>query len=257
MRDDVATVPPAPRALRSDWASLAGGAQEYDRFGDDSVAGMPEPARRWLTHAVPPGTPMWGSVILPMRGQIRLGAWRRFTAGEVMAPPRGFIWSATARIAGLPFTGFDRHSSGTGQLRWRLFGLPVVRASGPDITRSTAGRLASEAVLWLPTACTTATWTSGDDPDTAVATWRIADQDDEVHLRIDSTGRLEEFRLQRWGNPSGERPGRHPFGGAVEAEHAFGGITIASRVRAGWWWGTARQEEGEFFRAEITDAVFC
>jgi hypothetical protein len=26
--------------------------------------------------------------------------------------------------------------------------------------------------------------------------------------------------------------------------------------RAGWWWGTERQHEGEFFRAEITGAVF-
>jgi hypothetical protein len=27
-------------------------------------------------------------------------------------------------------------------------------------------------------------------------------------------------------------------------------------LRAGWWWGTDRQEAGEFFRAEITDALF-
>ncbi len=42
----------------------------------------------------------------------------------------------------------------------------------------------------------------------------------------------------------------------MEAEHAFDGATIASRVRAGWWWGTDRQDEGEFLRATITDAGF-
>jgi hypothetical protein len=43
---------------------------------------------------------------------------------------------------------------------------------------------------------------------------------------------------------------------AIEAEQTFAGVTIGSSLRAGWWWGTERQPEGEFFRAEITDAVF-
>jgi hypothetical protein len=40
----------------------------------------------------------------------------------------------------------------------------------------------------------------------------------------------------------------------VEAERTFGGVTIPATLRAGWWWGTDRQDEGEFFRAEITGA---
>jgi hypothetical protein len=62
--------------------------------------------------------------------------------------------------------------------------------------------------------------------------------------------------VNRWGNPGGAPFGRYPFGVRVEAESTFGGITIPSVLRAGWWWGTERQEEGEFFRAEITGAVF-
>jgi hypothetical protein len=124
------------------------------------------------------------------------------------------------------------------------------------MTRSAAGRLAGEAVLWSPTACVAATWAAGPDAETAVATWRLGDQDDAVHVRIDSSGRLQEFWLQRWGNPDGDGFGRCPFGGRVEAERTFDGVTIASRVRAGWWWGTDRQDEGEFFRATVTDAVF-
>lgn len=61
--------------------------------------------------------------------------------------------------------------------------------------------------------------------------------------------------IERWGNPNGSPYGRYPFGVTVEAERTFAGITIASELRAGWW-GTSRQEEGEFFRARITDAVF-
>jgi hypothetical protein len=254
VKDDVRT---APRALRKDWTGLAGGAAEHERFDADLVTGLPEPARRWLTSAIARGTPLWRAVELRMHGQIRIGSWRRFTAREVLAPSRGFIWSANARFAGLPVTGFDRHSSGTGQMRWRLLGaVPVMSATGPDVTRSAAGRLAGEAVLWLPTAFPAATWSSGVDADTAVATWRTGDRDDAVRLRVGPTGLLEEIVMQRWGDPDGKGFGLHPFGAVAEAERTFGGVTIASRVRAGWGWGTGGQDEGEFFRAEITEAAF-
>jgi len=50
-------------------------------------------------------------------------------------------------VFGLPVVGYDRLSSGTAQMRWRLLGLlPVMTAAGPDITRSAAGRLAGELV---------------------------------------------------------------------------------------------------------------
>jgi len=101
-----------------------------ETFDPAMISGFPEPAHRWLRHAVAPGTPLWGSVELTMHGRIKLGRWRPFTARQV------------------------------------------------------------------------------------------------------------------------------PFGVRVEAERRFGGITIPSVFQAGWWWGTERQHEGEFFRAEITGAVF-
>jgi uncharacterized protein DUF6544 len=216
------------------------------------VAGLPEPARRWLRHAIAPGTPLWPSVELSMRGEIKLGSWRPFTARQVLAPPRGFIWAASTRLLGLPVTGFDRLSSGSGQMRWRLGGLvPVVSAAGPDVTRSAAGRLAGETAL-APTTFRAATWTDGADGDRTVATWRIDGADESAELHVDPDGRLLDVVMQRWGNPLGAPYGRHPFGVAIEAEETFEGVTIGSRLRAGWFWGTDRQDEGEFFRAEIT-----
>jgi hypothetical protein len=73
---------------------------------------------------------------------------------------------------------------------------------------------------------------------------------------VTRSGRLAEVRVNHWGNPGGAPFGRYPFGVRVEAESRFGGITIPSMFRAGWWWGIGRQHEGEFFRAEITGAVF-
>jgi hypothetical protein len=69
-------------------------------------------------------------------------------------------------------------------------------------------------------------------------------------------GRGLEVMVNRWGNPGGGPFRRCPFGVSVQAEAAFGGITIPARFTAGWWHGTSRQAEGEFFRARITHAQF-
>jgi hypothetical protein len=242
--------------VRREWELLSRGTRSPAVFDPSMTVDLPEPARRWLTHAISPGTPLWQTVELSMRGEIRLGAWRPFTARQVLSPPRGFIWAATARFLGIPVTGFDRLSSGSGQMHWRLGGfLPVVSAAGPDVTRSAAGRLAGEMVL-VPTAFPAADWTPGSDGDRVVVTWRIEGQDESAELHIGPDGRLLGVLMQRWGNPDGMPFGRYPFGVAIQAEQIHAGVTIGSELRAGWWWGTDRQAEGEFFRARISRATF-
>jgi hypothetical protein len=249
-------VPWAARSVRQEWDRLASASGRPEAFDVSLVSGLPEPARRWLTHAIAPGTPLWPSVVLAMRGEIRLGTWRPFTATQVLAPPRGFVWAATARFLGLPVVGFDRYSSGSGQMDWRLGGLiPVMTATGPDVTRSAAGRLAGETAL-VPTTFRAATWAPGTDAHRTVATWRIDQQEESAEFHVGDGGRLLGVVMQRWGNPGGGPFGRYPFGVAIEEERTFAGVTIGSVLRAGWWWGTERQPEGEFFRAEITDATF-
>src|SRR5438067_4432369 len=108
-----------------------------ETFDPAAITGLPEPARRWLGHAIAPGTPLCSSVELTMHGQIRLGRWRPFTARQVLAPPDGYLWAARVRLAGLPVTGYDRLGPGAGEMRWRLLGLlPVLNESGSDVTRS-------------------------------------------------------------------------------------------------------------------------
>lgn len=170
--------------------------------------------------------------------------------------PHGYIWAATARVAGLPVSGFDRLSSGTAQMNWRLLRtIPVITAAGPDITRSAYGRLAAEMAL-IPTAFQYARWTQGEHPGTATATWQFGPDTETTMLRADDDGRLVAIVVNRWGNPGGASFGRCPFGVSVQEESQFCGVTIPSRFRAGWWWGTERQDDGEFFRACITSARF-
>lgn len=137
-------------------------------------------------------------------------------------------------------------------MRWRTGGIiPVVSAHGRDVGDSAAGRLAGESIF-VPTAFSLAQW-AGDE-DVASATWTVAGHEDTVHLDVAENGALRGLRMQRWGNPNGGTFARHPFTVTVDAERNFGGITIASRIRAEW--GTGDGSDGEFFRAEISDAHF-
>jgi hypothetical protein len=253
-------VPRAALAQRSDWVALAAGTTD-STFKLESTGNLPEPAQRWLGHAIRPGTPLWSSVELTMHGEIRIGRWRAFRARQVLAPPNGFVWAAATRVAGLPVVGFDRYSGGTGEMRWRLLDLvPVLTAHGSDVTRSAAGRLAAEGLTFLPTVFSRASWSTTEDPDVAVATMTIGATvgaaRETVWLRVDGAGLVRDVRLERWGNPAGRPFGRYPFGVTVLAERTFGGITIPASIEAGWWHGSGHQGEGEFFRATITAAVF-
>ena len=220
------------------------------------VRSLPDPARRWLTHSIAPGTPLWSSAELTMRGEIRIGRWRPFTARQILVPSAGYIWGARCNLWGLPVTGYDRLTAGTGEMRWRLAGMiPIMSASGRDVTRSAAGRLAGEGVL-VPTAFGQATWTEGNDSGVAIATWKTDSGTECAELHVAADGHLTEVTVNRWGNPDGGPYGRYPFGVSVEAEATFAGVTIPAELRAGWWCGTSGQDSGEFFRARITSAVF-
>lgn len=221
---------------------------------------LPEPARRWLTHVIAPGTPVARAVIVEMRGHIRLGRWIPFRAVQLQAPPAGFIWAARARWGPVWIGGYDRYGDALGEMRWRLFGrIPVMSATGPDINRSAAGRVALDALL-VPTAWLqeTVIWRPGDDDNTAVAEWHVDDQTLPVTLTVGSDGALRSLTMSRWAQPSGHPWDEYPCGGILSDEEDFDGIKLSRTVRAGYFYGTGKWDSpaGEFFRAEITQARF-
>lgn len=104
-------------------------------------------AQRMLGAAIEPGTPLARAARLRMRGSIRLNRWLPFHANQIIAPGLGFVWKAS--VAGLN-RGYDRYTDNVGEMQWKLIGLvPVSSASGPDASRSAAGREAGER-FWLP-----------------------------------------------------------------------------------------------------------
>jgi hypothetical protein len=228
-------------------------------FQTEQAAGYPDAIRRYLNHAIAPGTPLASAVRLRMHGEIRLRGWWPFSAEEVISWGRGKIWRAAVRKYGIRISGSDRFAEGAGAMEWKLFGtIPFLSASGPDITRSAAGRLNIESI-WLPSVLCreSVSWTALD-PSRFRAGFTAHNQRAELECAVDGQGRLTSIVMPRWGNPGGGDFRYVDFGGFAEAEAEFSGFTIPTQMRIGWHCGTGRFEpEGEFFRVTIDEATYA
>jgi hypothetical protein len=252
----VADSRPSEVMVREQWQRLRTVGAPTSRFEPADIGGLPEPTQRWLLHSIVPGTPAYSSVELRMEGEIRLGSWRRFTARQVIRPDQGYVWAARTHVGGVPVSGYDAMSPTGARMRWRAAGLvPVVAAGGNDVLTSAAGRLAAECVF-LPTAYAQASWEVREDPNVTIGTWRVGGLVNRARLAVGHTGQLLAVSMQRWGKPDGKHYARYPFGVAFHDEFTVDGVTIPQHLRAYWHWGTEREEQGEFFRAEITEARF-
>ena len=230
------------------------------RFDPSMVADLPEPARRYFLHAIAPGAPLVGPVRLAMSGTMRLGPqqpWLPLRARQVLAPPAGFVWNAVVGEGLKRFAGADSYANGQGRVAFRLWDLvPVVRAGGPDVTRSARGRLAIESI-WQPAALLPqrgVVWSAIDDG-SARATVTVDDTSIPLTLAIAPDGSLRSVVMERWGNLSTDGTfGSLPFGAEVRADHTFGGYTVPSDLSVSWWYGTDRAFC--FFRVQVTRATF-
>lgn len=219
---------------------------------------LPEPAQRYLEHAIAPGLEQAYAVRLSMHGEIRLRGWYPFRAEQVIHWDRGMIWHAAIRIHGIPVSGSDSFLAGAGASRWKALGLmPLANAGGADVTRSAAGRMNIESI-WLPSVLCGAdvSWNSTDTAH-ARASFIAHNEKASIDYEIGRAGELRSVSMPRWGNPGTKRFELIPCGGTIEEERTFEGFTVPSRVRVGWHFGSPRFEaEGEFFRATIDNAVY-
>jgi hypothetical protein len=225
-----------------------------DSFSEAEIDGLPEAVRRYFLAAIAPGTPLAAAAVLRMRGALKLrGRWLPFRARQVLAPHRGFVW--TARVSGL-ITGSDRYADGAGAMDWRILGIiPLVHAFGEDISRSAAARGPAEAVL-VPTTLLPRFGVAWSATDAHHITARYSLDATEIELRytLDGDARLRSVAFDRWGDPdSTGHWGWHPAGFSVTATATLGGLTIPSAGRFGWFFGIDRWPEGEFFRFQIRD----
>jgi hypothetical protein len=247
------------RPALATWRELEVDRPPTTSFEPQMVADLPEPACRWLTHAISPGTPLWQSVVLEMHGHLRITAWLPFKAVQLHAPPHGYVWAARAMAGPIPIVGYDRYTSDDAEMWWGLFGrVPLVHATGADLNRAAAARAAIDAIF-VPTACigSNVTWTEGTTRDSAVAEWHIGTDVQRCELTVSADGSLSQVTMLRWAKPKGEEWGEYPFGGLLEGEVECHGIRVPRRARVGYFMGTKRWDQGEFFRAEITSATYA
>ena len=217
--------------------------------------GLPPAAERWLAHAVQPGSEGLRRAELRMHGEILVGRWRPFRAEQVLDPRVAFTWAATAGRGPLAIRGWDRYADGEGTMRWTVLGVPVMRAAGPDVTRSAAGRLAGETILSPAGALDpSVTWTPGPDDDHATFRIRVGAWDHDVAIAVDAHGGLTAVDLPRWGDPRGDGYALHGFHVRCEGGVTHMGVTVPGALHAGW-----RNPDGtvrEFFRAAVDAATF-
>lgn len=246
------TVPQAQALAARLRASVPAAVRTFDPL---QVGGLPEPARRWLTHAIAPGTPLAAGAEMHMRGQIRLGHWRSFTGREVIVPGQGFVWAARTHVAGIPVEGYDAYVEDEGAMRWRLGGVvPLQTGNGFDVSLSAFDRLVAESVL-APTALVEGEWLVGYGRNSAVLSQQRGSLSHwtRVTVWVEPNGQLANLSMWRWGDPAGRGTfALHRFEVAFDGEFCSGGVRVPAGIRAAWVGAGGLREE--FFRAEI-DAV--
>ncbi len=248
------------RAVRVEWARLAEsqppGVAVYDPA---MVADLPEPARRYFSFAIAPGTPLLTVAEIDMGGEFSLGTrdnpnYQPMEARQILAAPTGFVWKV--RLPGVvPVSGSDTGS----WTRFRVLGLiPVARMGGePNHARAAYGRYVAEAVFWTPAALLPGpdvVWEAVDQ-DTARVTMSHNDLSQAVDIQVDAEGRPVTVQFMRWSDANPEREHRlQPFGGQLSDFREVQGFRIPFKVEAGNMFGT--EQHFIFFRARVTKVRF-
>lgn len=248
------------RADRAEWNHLAT-LQPLTprRFDPKMVAALPEPARRYFTGTIRPGTPLLPVAEIHMTGCFSLGtqenpAYRPMEARQILAAPEGMVWAMRLR-GGIPVSGSD---SGL-WTRFRILGLiPVARLGGNmDHARAAFGRIAAEAVFWTPAALLpgpSVTW-EATGPDTALVTVRHGHLTQAVDITLDAEGQPVAVSFQRWSDANPDKRYRlQPFGGVLSDFREVEGYRLPFRVEAGNMFGT--ETYFPFYRAEVTEIRF-
>jgi hypothetical protein len=204
------------------------------------LAGLPEPAQRYLRHAGVVGRPPVETV--RVRQTCRMhpspdGALSLPILAEqwYTVDPPGFVWDATVPAGGVPVVrGRDAYVGGHGMMTILLGSLfPLVDASGPEMDQASLTRYLSE-MPWFPTAflADRISWEPIDD-----ATVRVSIADGDRHatgtLVIDPEGRLTEFRSERHAKV-GDGYELRPWSAPTLGYGELGGLRLPTRGAAVW-----------------------
>jgi hypothetical protein len=223
------------------------------------LAGLPEPAQRYLRYAGVIGRPLADTVRVRQRCQMRMApglpSFPLVAEQWYTVDPPGFIWDATVPAECLPLVrGRDGYLDGQGLMTIRLGSMvPVVDASGPEMDDASLLRHLSE-MPWFPSAFLRANvaWEAIDDAHVRVT---LADGDRRATgvLEIDAEGRLVAFRAERHAMV-GTGFELRPWTAPTHAYGEFEGLRLP--VRGAAVWGLPDGTELEYITVELTDVAY-
>lgn len=247
------------------WAELANASSGRPTPFDPRVLqGLPEPAQRYLRHAIAPGAALRTVAVMEMEGEFSLGTkaqpnYMPMRAREVLAFPHGFVWRPAIGSGAMRFAGSDGYLAGEAWTRfWALGVVPVARVSGGrDMARSAAARMFGEAALWTPAPLLPgagARWEPVDE-DTSRVTVSHRGEPLSLDITVAPDGSPLVFVGRRWSNANPEQVFRwQAFGGTVKATRRFGDYTIPSEMEVGNHVGTG--DYFPFFKARLVDVRY-
>lgn len=218
-------------------------------------APMPDLARKYLRRAIGSAPLDLDAVRVRMEGRLKLnGTWYDFGSTLDVDALSGFRWEAAVQRGLVEFEGHDEYHDNHGEMLWKLYGLlPVVKASGADVTHSARGRAALEQIfLPMALALPEVRWTETSDA-WQRATWRLDGEDVSIELNVDPDGRLRAVRARRWSEADGKPWHFVTFGCEVIEEGFHAGLTVPGKFVAGWFYGEPRWDEGQMFEGAVSD----
>ncbi len=227
------------------WNTLEQEPSGTEVFSEKMVEDLPDPARRYFLHAIKPGTPLATKLHWRWSGEMKPGKtmpWMALTSEQITVKGRGLVRKIQASNGPLMLTAADHLLDGDGRMRISLYGLvPFINETGPDLSLSALGGMLAEGVF-LPSSLLPGPHVriEGVDGSRFTVTLEMQGKQASYTIAVDAEGRpTEQSVLQRWGNITDDGSYRFiPYGAVVEEEGTFGGYTIATRVRGGWWYGT-------------------
>lgn len=173
------------------------------------LAPLPEPARRYLTHAGVVGQPIPSVVRVTQSGRIRSSAeaaWMELEAEETYSiDPPAFVWRAWFPKKSMPFVlGRDAYLRGEASILMRMLAVwPVAAESGPALAEAGLMRYLNE-MMWFPAAFLGANVTLAPaDADSFRATITDRGMTATATLTVDADGRLVNFVAQRFNTATG------------------------------------------------------
>jgi hypothetical protein len=202
-------------------------------------AELPELMRRYVERNVPVDEQSGAGVRFTQVGEMqpKPGRWRAFRAKQEIAVDRvEFEWRAVFRMAPLVSLRVrDWYRAGTGGLDGRLWGIPVVRASGEEVNRGEAIRYLAE-LPWAPQAIVlnpALSWREIDastvEVSTVVGRSRVA-----VSMRFNDQGDIVAGSTASRPRLVGKQVVDTPWSGVFGEYRTFGGVRLPTSAEVSW-----------------------